>query len=139
MSRFRKGNRFQAASEPPQSVSIRSAIREFLASYGRKGSTPRTVEELHSYLVGCGRRSKWLPLQPWGEKHRLRNVADLTRERLEAYLDATRAGDESRRYADDLFQGLLHRASILEILGRRWPTAVYSARYCSSKAVEVGG
>ena len=73
MSRFRKGTEFRASGERPE-LTVESAVQEFLASHRRKGSGARYLEELTSYLIGGGKRSRWLPLLPWAVAHEVQAV-----------------------------------------------------------------
>jgi integrase len=130
MSRYRKGLRLNAAPADETQSSITDAINGFLAYHHRKGSSCRYIEELRSYLVGNGRRSNWIPLEPWTQRNGLATLADLTRESAAKYLSQTR--DQATRYVyfkvccilGSFFrylvtEGLLERAPLQIIRPRR--------------------
>jgi integrase/recombinase XerD len=91
MSRFRKGTRLAQSGAVSETRSIKSAVDEFLALHVRKGSGERYREELTSYLVGAGRRSRWQPLTRWCAASGLQTVSALDTATLSAYLVETRA------------------------------------------------
>ena len=69
MARFRHGQRLRPSSEHNAQLTLEAAIEDYLSSHRRRGSSPRYLEELHSYLVGCERRERQFPLLPWAYKN----------------------------------------------------------------------
>ena len=96
--RYRKGTRFEGSSKTLKSPSLDATIQAFLAHHRRKGSGLRYLEELSSYLIGGGHRSTWQPLAPWCQSNGIQTVADLNRDALERYLEATRLGTTANTY-----------------------------------------
>lgn len=84
MSRYRKGTRLDAESVPG-GLPIRAAVQAFLDHHKREGHSPRTVQEVQSYLVGNGQRETWKPLLPWASENGLDFLPQLDRPQLEAY------------------------------------------------------
>lgn len=91
MSRYRS-KRLQAVGS--HTVLIETAVRDFLLYHERKGDSQSYLRELHSYLIGgrgkYGTKRVWQPLLPWCASSGMKDVADLTRERLGAFLDEVR-------------------------------------------------
>lgn len=84
MSRYRKGTQFTPIPTP-NGLPIRTAVQAFLEHHERLRHSPRYIEELQSYLVGNGERTRWLPLLPWSSGQGIELLQHLDRSQLEAY------------------------------------------------------
>jgi len=75
---------------PRESVSIELAVQDFLAAQLRKGSAPRTIEQIEHYL-GSKPVAGWKPLLLWTRDNQIHDVSQLDHDALARYLQETQS------------------------------------------------
>ena len=97
MSRYRRGTRLVA--EPKAlAISVEDAIREYLESQRRRACSTSYLDELRSYLIGQGQRTRWLPFLPWTKALDLRALDAVSKRSFEDSLSSVERNSSRSNY-----------------------------------------